>query len=78
MGSNNVDKEFFLQFQVVDENLSHYIDENIEEYVGVEASSFDKENKAFVESNKMKGTSKRCSRTYKYVYVKNVKKVEEC
>nr|XP_015107721.1 hephaestin isoform X3 [Vicugna pacos] len=48
----DVDKDFFLLFSVVDENLSWHIDENIATYCS-DPASVDKEDEAFQESNKM-------------------------
>ncbi|XP_061492982.1 ceruloplasmin isoform X2 [Rhineura floridana] len=48
----NVDKEFFLLATVFDENLSCYLDDNIELFVG-NPEKVDKENEDFQESNKM-------------------------
>ncbi|XP_043995686.1 ferroxidase HEPHL1 [Gambusia affinis] len=45
-----VDKEFFLLFSVMDENLSWYLNENIKLFGTAET---DEEDKNFVESNKM-------------------------
>ncbi|XP_039255129.2 ceruloplasmin-like [Styela clava] len=47
------DKEFSLLFYITDENLSHYIDENIREFAKADPKTFDKKDKSFVESNKM-------------------------
>ena len=55
--SHDVDEEFYLQFQIVDENLSHYLDDNIREFLEVDPDSFDKDDDEFVESNQMKGES---------------------
>ncbi|XP_076807003.1 hephaestin-like protein [Clavelina lepadiformis] len=52
--SHDVDEEFYLQFQIVDENLSHYLDDNIREFLEVDPDSFDKDDDEFVESNQMK------------------------
>lgn len=46
----DVDKEFFFLFSVMDENMSWYLDENIDRYGNSET---DPENEDFVESNKM-------------------------
>lgn len=48
----NVDKELFLYFATINENLSWYIDENIAEYI---VQGADKEDEDFEESNKMRG-----------------------
>ncbi|KAG8580850.1 hypothetical protein GDO81_007442 [Engystomops pustulosus] len=45
-------KEFVLLFTVMDENLSWYLDENIETYCS-DPGSVDKEDADFIESNKM-------------------------
>ncbi|XP_039248989.2 ferroxidase HEPHL1-like [Styela clava] len=47
------DKEFSLLFYITDENLSHYIDENIHEFAKANPKTFDRKDKSFVESNKM-------------------------
>lgn len=49
-----IDKEFHLLFTVFDENLSRYVDENIQRFAW-RPYSVDKEDKKFVESNKMHG-----------------------
>ncbi|XP_069723793.1 hephaestin isoform X2 [Phaenicophaeus curvirostris] len=48
----DVDIDFFLMFSVVDENLSWYLDENVELFC-TDPSSVDKEDEEFQESNKM-------------------------
>uniref|UniRef100_A0A6Q2Y5E2 ferroxidase n=1 Tax=Esox lucius TaxID=8010 RepID=A0A6Q2Y5E2_ESOLU len=48
----DVDKELFLLFSVMDENLSWYLQENIELYG---TNELNPENEQFVESNKMHG-----------------------
>ncbi|XP_007936288.1 ferroxidase HEPHL1 [Orycteropus afer afer] len=47
-----IDKEFYLLFTVFDENLSRYIDENIQKFTW-RPFSVDKEDKEFVKSNRM-------------------------
>lgn len=47
-----VDKEFFLLFSVMDENMSQYLEENIEMYGSSNTDPFDED---FEESNKMHG-----------------------
>lgn len=47
-----MDQEFFLLFSVLDENLSWYLDQNIETY---DTNESDLENLEFQESNKMHG-----------------------
>ncbi|XP_055971194.1 ferroxidase HEPHL1 [Sorex fumeus] len=47
-----IDKEFYLLFTVFDENLSRYLDENIQKFTW-RPFSVDKENKEFVKSNRM-------------------------
>uniref|UniRef100_A0A5F9CLT1 ferroxidase n=1 Tax=Oryctolagus cuniculus TaxID=9986 RepID=A0A5F9CLT1_RABIT len=47
-----IDKEFHLLFTVFDENLSRYIDENIQRFTWY-PYSVDKEDKEFMESNRM-------------------------
>ncbi|ELK16486.1 Hephaestin-like protein 1 [Pteropus alecto] len=47
-----IDKEFYLLFTVFDENLSRYLDENIQKFTW-RPSSVDKEDKEFVKSNRM-------------------------
>uniref|UniRef100_A0A3Q2PTM2 ferroxidase n=1 Tax=Fundulus heteroclitus TaxID=8078 RepID=A0A3Q2PTM2_FUNHE len=49
-GIQGVDKEFFLLFSVMDENLSWYLNENIERFGNAET---DVEDETFQESNKM-------------------------
>lgn len=48
----DVDREFFLLFSVLDENLSWYLEQNIETH---DTSESDLENLEFQESNKMHG-----------------------
>ncbi|XP_028923340.1 hephaestin isoform X2 [Ornithorhynchus anatinus] len=48
----DVDREFFLLFSVVDENLSWHLEENIQRSC-TDPASVDKEDKAFQESNRM-------------------------
>uniref|UniRef100_A0A4X1VTM0 Hephaestin n=1 Tax=Sus scrofa TaxID=9823 RepID=A0A4X1VTM0_PIG len=48
----DVDNDFFLLFNVVDENLSWHINENIATYC-LDPASVDKEDEAFQESNRM-------------------------
>ncbi|XP_074055983.1 hephaestin [Macrotis lagotis] len=48
----DVDRAFFLLFSIVDENLSWFLDENINSFCS-DPSSVDKEDEAFQESNKM-------------------------
>lgn len=47
-----MDREFFLLFSVLDENLSWYLEQNIETY---DTNESDSENLEFQESNKMHG-----------------------
>ncbi|KAH0625203.1 hypothetical protein JD844_033429 [Phrynosoma platyrhinos] len=47
-----VDKEFYLLFAIMDENLSSYLDTNIEAFTG-DPSKVNKEDEDFQESNKM-------------------------
>ncbi|XP_044114238.1 ferroxidase HEPHL1 isoform X2 [Neovison vison] len=47
-----IDKEFYLLFTVFDENLSRYLDENIQRFTW-RPFSVDKEDKDFVNSNRM-------------------------
>ncbi|XP_047462058.1 ferroxidase HEPHL1 [Mugil cephalus] len=47
---NDVDKDVFLMFKVVDENMSWYLEENIEKFC---TSAVDKDDPQFVESNLM-------------------------
>uniref|UniRef100_A0A8C4LVS5 ferroxidase n=1 Tax=Equus asinus asinus TaxID=83772 RepID=A0A8C4LVS5_EQUAS len=47
-----IDKEFYLLFTVFDENLSRYLDENIQKFTW-RPFSVDKEDKEFVKSNQM-------------------------
>uniref|UniRef100_G1M2N6 ferroxidase n=1 Tax=Ailuropoda melanoleuca TaxID=9646 RepID=G1M2N6_AILME len=47
-----IDKEFYLLFTVFDENLSRYLDENIQRFTW-RPFSIDKEDKDFVKSNRM-------------------------
>ncbi|RXN06051.1 hephaestin 1 [Labeo rohita] len=51
----DIDKEFALLFMVFDENMSHYLDENIKTYLNTDLEKFDKYNEDFMESNKMHG-----------------------
>ncbi|XP_062909919.1 ferroxidase HEPHL1-like isoform X1 [Mobula hypostoma] len=48
----DVDQDFVLMFSVVDENLSWYLDENINKYCSM-PSTVDKDDEDFQESNKM-------------------------
>eukprot|EP00061_Rhincodon_typus_P014352 g41316.t1 len=48
----NVDKEFYLMATVFDENLSWYLDENINMFT-TKPKAVDKEDEDFQESNKM-------------------------
>nr|XP_056714332.1 ferroxidase HEPHL1 [Euleptes europaea] len=47
-----VDKEFYLLFTIFDENMSHYIDTNINAFTG-DPSKVDKEDEDFQRSNQM-------------------------
>nr|XP_006134465.1 hephaestin-like protein 1 isoform X1 [Pelodiscus sinensis]XP_006134466.1 hephaestin-like protein 1 isoform X2 [Pelodiscus sinensis] len=47
-----IDKEFYLLFTVFDENLSWYLDKNIDVFIG-DPSKVNKEDEDFQESNKM-------------------------
>ncbi|XP_054830441.1 ferroxidase HEPHL1 [Eublepharis macularius] len=47
-----VDKEFYLLFTIFDENMSHYLDKNIDAFTG-DPSKVNKEDEDFQESNKM-------------------------
>ncbi|KAG2457280.1 HEPHL protein, partial [Polypterus senegalus] len=49
---NDVDRDFVLMFSVVDENLSWYLEENIETFCS-DPSSLNKDNEDFQESNRM-------------------------
>lgn len=52
----NYNKEFHLLATIFDENLSWYLDENIRLYTTSTASTpLNKEDEAFMESNKMHG-----------------------
>ncbi|XP_051718057.1 ferroxidase HEPHL1-like isoform X1 [Ctenopharyngodon idella] len=51
----DTDKEFALLFMVFDENLSHYLDENIKTKLKADPDEFDKYDETFMESNKMHG-----------------------
>lgn len=51
----DVDKEFFFLFSVMDENMSWYLDENINKFG---SSQTNPENEDFIESNKMHGVFK--------------------
>ncbi|RXN25752.1 hephaestin 1 [Labeo rohita] len=51
----DIDKEFALLFMVFDENMSHYLDENIKTYLNTDLEKFDKYDEDFMESNKMHG-----------------------
>ncbi|XP_070094393.1 ceruloplasmin isoform X3 [Equus przewalskii] len=48
----NIDQEFVVMFSVVDENLSWYLDDNINTYCS-QPEKVDKENEDFLESNRM-------------------------
>ncbi|KAM8770514.1 ceruloplasmin-like [Rhynchonycteris naso] len=48
----NIDQEFVVMFSVVDENLSWYLDDNIETYCS-EPEKVDRDNEDFQESNRM-------------------------
>ncbi|KAG8519285.1 Hephaestin-like protein 1, partial [Galemys pyrenaicus] len=48
----DIDREFYLLFTVFDENLSRYLDENIQKFTW-RPLSVDKEDKDFVKSNRM-------------------------
>uniref|UniRef100_A0ACB8FHG9 Hephaestin-like 1 n=1 Tax=Sphaerodactylus townsendi TaxID=933632 RepID=A0ACB8FHG9_9SAUR len=47
-----IDKEFYLLFTIFDENMSHYIDTNIDTFTG-DPSKVDKKDEDFQESNQM-------------------------
>lgn len=47
-----MDKEFFLLFSVMDENMSWYLEENIKKFGSNETKPDDED---FIESNKMHG-----------------------
>ncbi|KAI1893976.1 hypothetical protein AGOR_G00129200 [Albula goreensis] len=48
----DVDRDFFLMFSVVDENLSWYLEENIQTFC-LDPAGVDTDNETFVKSNKM-------------------------
>ena len=48
----DVDREFVTMFTVFDENVSHYLQENIDSYAG-DSGSVDPEDEEFIESNLM-------------------------
>lgn len=50
----NIDHEFFVQLSVTDENLSWYIEDNIETYCG-DPASVDKNDDDFIKTNLMHG-----------------------
>ncbi|KAK2881550.1 hypothetical protein Q8A67_018818 [Cirrhinus molitorella] len=50
----DINREFALLFMVFDENMSHYLDENIKTYLTTDPE-FDKYDLNFMESNKMHG-----------------------
>lgn len=50
-----VDKEFFLLFSVMDENMSWYIDKNVEKFTSQKIDVYDED---FEESNKMHGSQR--------------------
>lgn len=52
-----MDKEFFLLFSVMDENMSWYLEDNIETYGSNETNP---EEDDFMESNKMHGNQCVC------------------
>ncbi|XP_028411443.1 hephaestin-like protein [Dendronephthya gigantea] len=54
--AKNADHEYPVYFSVVDENLSWYLDKNIEEFTN---DPVDKEDEDFIESNKMNGINGR-------------------
>ena len=54
----NVDHEYPIYFSVIDENLSWYLDKNIQEFA-TNPGSVDKEDDDFIESNKMNGINGR-------------------
>uniref|UniRef100_A0A8C4Y309 Ceruloplasmin n=1 Tax=Gopherus evgoodei TaxID=1825980 RepID=A0A8C4Y309_9SAUR len=62
----HIDAEFILMFSVMDENLSWYLDDNIEKYCS-EPAKVDKENEDFQESNKMHSIN-----GYMYGYLPNL------
>ncbi|XP_067410122.1 ceruloplasmin [Emydura macquarii macquarii] len=62
----HIDAEFILMFSVMDENLSWYLDDNIEKYCS-EPANVDKENEDFQESNKMHSIN-----GYMYGYLPNL------
>ncbi|XP_048361787.1 ceruloplasmin isoform X2 [Sphaerodactylus townsendi] len=49
----DVDREFFLLATVFDENLSWYLDDNIQHFTATSPNEIDKEDEDFQESNKM-------------------------
>lgn len=51
----DVDKEFFLLFSVMDENMSWYLEENIENFSNTGEITNEEEEEDFAESNKMHG-----------------------
>ncbi|KAK2881551.1 hypothetical protein Q8A67_018819 [Cirrhinus molitorella] len=51
----DINKEFALLFMVFDENMSHYLDENIKTYLNTEPENFEMHDEGFMESNKMHG-----------------------
>ncbi|CAM4609155.1 unnamed protein product [Lepidochelys olivacea] len=67
----HIDAEFILMFSVMDENLSWYLDDNIEKYCS-EPARVDKENEDFQESNKMHSIN-----GYMYGYLPNLTMCEE-
>lgn len=58
LSDTSVDRDFFLQFQNVDENLSHYLDDNIAMFLKKNPETFEGGD-AFEESNKMKAINGR-------------------
>lgn len=62
---HDVDQDVFLMFNVVDENLSWYLDENIASLP--DPSAVNQEDPDFEESNMMHG--ERCSKTNVYLTV---------
>uniref|UniRef100_A0A8C0J4U3 ferroxidase n=1 Tax=Chelonoidis abingdonii TaxID=106734 RepID=A0A8C0J4U3_CHEAB len=66
MCKQHIDAEFILMFSVMDENLSWYLDDNIEKYCS-EPAKVDKENEDFQESNKMHSIN-----GYMYGYLPNL------
>uniref|UniRef100_A0A7M4FAK8 Hephaestin like 1 n=1 Tax=Crocodylus porosus TaxID=8502 RepID=A0A7M4FAK8_CROPO len=70
-----IDREFYLLFTIFDENVSWYLDRNIEVFTG-DSSKVNKEDEDFQESNKMHGTFEVVCRTFDH-FVAGMKQLYE-